>query len=418
MASVKRPRRAQRFLAIVLVVAILGGGIIADRVGVGSRENAYDGSEAYAYLVETMENLSYGWLQQLSFGLQARLSDAQSADGCWRRACVAVAGEDFSEASEWLQDCVALQEDASSADAAELYLQLACIRSLSKDAPGAVEAAARAAELDAQSVRIQQMLYQFSLDAGDSGRAAAALESLSQLSEDTTHYEEIADLYLDAGNYTQAGHYYDLAVSCYGGNHRLYYMRGTCWMLLGKYGEAIEDFSNSQMPGSLYSQGICEMALNDYRDAARCFEDSIERGEQANDARMMLAVCRLETGDYASAEELFQQYLNAGGQYADVAYYLGTALAMQGKYQEAIEHFEASVDAGGYAQESLFALAQCRYFLGDYSGAIEGFEQCVEQDIRSAESWYYLGLSLAAMGENVRAEEALNRALDAGLKDE
>ena len=47
--------------------------------------------------------------------------------------------------------------------------------------------------------RLQQLSYQFSLDAGDARGAAEALSAYATLTRDNTLYAEIADLYLEAG---------------------------------------------------------------------------------------------------------------------------------------------------------------------------------------------------------------------------
>lgn len=411
MSETKRSRRGQRFIAVVLVAAILAGAILAGKPWGSGKDASYKGSAAYAYLEDSMQSLSHGWLQWMLYKLGTRLSSQETASGCFRRVCVDVGDGDFAAAAQWMRTLLEMPLERLDTEKADLYMQLACIHSLDEDPESAVKAAQRAVELNPEDFQILQLCYQFSMEAGDSASAAEALKNYAALAEDETRYEEIADLYLDAGNYTESGRFYGKAIQIQGGNHRLYYMRGTCWMLLGRYEDAISDFANSQMPGSLYSRGICEMALNDFAQAKNCFEESMKRGEQTNDARMMLAVCLLEMEDYEQAEQLFDEYLRAGGSYGEIAYYRGTARAMQKNYQAAIEDYEAAIQAGYFLQESLFAAAQCRYYAGAYEEAIKQFESCIEQGIQVSESWYYLGLSLAAIGEAGRAEQALNQAL-------
>lgn len=417
MTATQGTRRIRRIVASVLVVAMLAGAIVTDQAGLGSRSERYAGSPAYAYLTETMECLSYGWLHWIGYWLGAQFSDADSASGQYRRACVAVAQGDFADAEQWLQARIASDAGASEAESAALRMQLGCVRSLDGDATGAAQAAGEAATLDGENAQLQQLSYQFSLDAGDARGAAAALSAYATLTRDNTLYAEIADLYLEAGDYEDSGLYYDLAIEINGEDDRLLYMRGTCNMLLGRYAEAMKDFAASAFPGSSYSRGVCAMALGDIKQAEVCFESSLERGEQANDARLMLAVCHLEDGEPAEAEALLEQYMAAGGAYADVAYYRANARSMREDYAGAAEDYEVAAENGQFREESLFSAAQCRYFAGDYAKAIQGFEQCVEEEIDLAQSWYYLGLSLLALGENERAAEALDKALAAGGKN-
>ena len=414
MTATQGTRRIRRIVASVLVVAMLAGAIVTDQAGLGSRSERYAGSPAYAYLTETMECLSYGWLHWIGYWLGAQFSDADSASGQYRRACVAVAQGDFADAEQWLQARIASDAGASEAESAALRMQLGCVRSLDGDATGAAQAAGEAATLDGENAQLQQLSYQFSLDAGDARGAAEALSAYATLTRDNTLYEEIADLYLEAGDYEESGRFYDLAMEMEGEDDRLLYMRGTCSMLLGRYAQAMKDFAASAFPGSSYSRGVCAMALGDIKQAEVCFESSLERGEQANDARLMLAVCHLEDGEPAEAEALLEQYMAAGGAYADVAYYRANARSMREDYAGAAEDYEAAAENGQFREESLFSAAQCRYFAGDYAKAVQGFEQCVEEEIDLAQSWYYLGLSLLALGENERAAEALDKALAAG----
>lgn len=415
MTGTRGLRRGRRIIASVLAVVLFAGAIVTDQIGIGRRYGRYQNSSAYAYLVETTECLSYGWLHWLVYRIGAQFSDEDSASGRYRRACVSVANEDFAEAEKWMDAYIETEEPGRAAEEnASLFMQLACIRSLNGDAYGAVQAAHEAVTQDDGNAHLQQLLYQFSLEAGDTRSAAKALGTYAALTADDTYYEEIADLYLEAGDYEESGRFYDLAIEKDGKTDRLLYMRGTCSMLSGRYKEALEDFVASAMPGSLYSQGVCAMALNDLEQAEVCFLETIDRGEQANDARLMLAVCRLESGEPAAAESLLDQYLAAGGSYEDIAYYRASARAMQENYIGAAEDYDAAVQAGQFRQESLFAAAQCYYFAGSYAQAIERFEKCVNEEVSLSQSWYYLGLSLMAVGETEQAAEALNHALAAG----
>ena len=212
MTATQGTRRIRRIVASVLVVAMLAGAIVTDQAGLGSRSERYAGSPAYAYLTETMECLSYGWLHWIGYWLGAQFSDADSASGQYRRACVAVAQGDFADAEQWLQARIASDAGASEAESAALRMQLGCVRSLDGDATGAAQAAGEAATLDGENAQLRQLSYQFSLDAGDARGAAAALSAYATLTRDNTLYAEIADLYLEAGDYEDSGLYYDLSL--------------------------------------------------------------------------------------------------------------------------------------------------------------------------------------------------------------
>ena len=205
MTATQGTRRIRRIVASVLVVAMLAGAIVTDQAGLGSRSERYAGSPAYAYLTETMECLSYGWLHWIGYWLGAQFSDADSASGQYRRACVAVAQRGFRRRGAVAAGPHRFGTRAASGDGkrgAAPCSWAACDRP-DGDAPGAAQAAGEAATLDGENAQLQQLSYQFSLDAGDARGAAAALSAYATLTRDNTLYAEIADLYLEAGDYEE-----------------------------------------------------------------------------------------------------------------------------------------------------------------------------------------------------------------------
>lgn len=414
MVSHERIGKGHRVIACILVVALLGGIIVTDRTDFGRKNAHLSGNAAYAYLAESMECLSFGWMRWLVYWLGTQLSNEMDASGQYRRACVAIANEDFTEAATWMELSAGNTQQQTDEEKATLSMQLACVRSLAGDADGAMKATKEAVQHRSEDDQLLKLLYQFSLDAGDAQSAAEALMQYAELTDDTGYYEEIADLYFEAGMHEDSGRFYELAMKENGKTDKMLYRRATANMLLGHYDKAITDFAESETPGSRYAQGVCAMALDDLKQAVVCFEESIKRGEQVNDARLMLAACRIENAEYTEAEELLDQYIAAGGAYEDVAYYRAGVRAMLGDYAGAAQDYEASANAGLFREESMFAAAQCRYNAGDYERAIEQLEQCLEEEIEPAQSWYYLGLAFMAVGENERAAQALNKALEFG----
>ena len=123
------------------------------------------------------------------------------------------------------------------------------------------------------------------------------------------NYEELADLYMEDGNYAKARACYDRAIS-----------------------------SRTDSPDPFYRRGVCEIELGDFAAAVADLERVVQNdpGYDFHRGRGLLAHAYANTGQPQKAEELFQQ-VTVISTLSETYYNYATFLAAQGKIAEARE---------------------------------------------------------------------------------
>lgn len=123
------------------------------------------------------------------------------------------------------------------------------------------------------------------------------------------NYEELADLYMEDGNFSKARACYDRAIS-----------------------------SRTDSPDPFYRRGVCEVELGDFAAAVPDLERVVQKdpGYDFHRAKGLLAHAYANTGQPAKAEELFRQ-VTVISTLSETYYNYATFLAAQGRTAEARE---------------------------------------------------------------------------------
>ena len=123
------------------------------------------------------------------------------------------------------------------------------------------------------------------------------------------NYEELADLYMEDGNFAKARACYDRAIS-----------------------------SRTDSPDPFYRRGVCEVQLGDFPAAVADLERVVNKdpGYDFHRAKGLLAHAYANTGQPAKADELFQQ-VTVISTLSETYYNYATFLAAQGRTTEARE---------------------------------------------------------------------------------
>lgn len=123
------------------------------------------------------------------------------------------------------------------------------------------------------------------------------------------NYEELADLYMEDGNFAKARACYDRAIS-----------------------------SRTDSPDPFYRRGACEVQLGDFPAAVADLERVVNKdpGYDFHRAKGLLAHAYANTGQPAKADELFQQ-VTVISTLSETYYNYATFLAAQGRTAEARE---------------------------------------------------------------------------------
>lgn len=123
------------------------------------------------------------------------------------------------------------------------------------------------------------------------------------------NYEELADLYLQDGNYARARECFDRAIS-----------------------------SRTDLPDPFYGRAICSLALGDLARATPDLEKVVSKDRKHDYGRALglLAFCYAQTGQTEMAEKLFREALTTST-LSETQYRFAEFLAVQGKKDEARE---------------------------------------------------------------------------------
>ena len=121
------------------------------------------------------------------------------------------------------------------------------------------------------------------------------------------NFEELADLYMEDGNFSKARACYDKAIS-----------------------------SRTDSPDPFYRRGVCEIQLDDFAAAVPDLERVVQKdpGYDFHRARALLAHAYANAGQPAKAEELFQQ-ATAISTISETYYNYALFLSVQGRTAEA-----------------------------------------------------------------------------------
>ena len=197
--------------------------------------------------------------------------------------------------------------------------------------------------------------------------------------------------------------------------------RGEILLVRKRYQAAIQEFTKIASPSAfVWNQlGIAYQMLYDYKDATRCYKESLRLNSQYADALNNLATVQDAMKDFGGAEKSYRKSLKLEPHSALTLKNLGTNLLMQHKYQEGSLAFKQALSLDPHifedhtgarmnAQAPLFERGTAAYFkarscsrAGLYDCAItflrkamnEGFtvEQVIQEEdfapLRSTEAY-------------------------------
>ena len=175
-----------------------------------------------------------------------------------------------------------------------------------------------------------------------------------------------------------------------------YNTRGVVYAKLGKYSNAIEDFSHTIELDPHFSGAYTNRALA-YRQtkkddlAMQDFNQAIT--VNPNDAAAYLGRGNLERahGDYASAMNDLNQAIRLNPEGAQAYHARGLIYQRQGDNVQAITDFNNAIDRDPFAGEPYQARGQSLMATGKYEAAIEDFNAALNVNADNSEAWAGLG---------------------------
>lgn len=220
------------------------------------------------------------------------------------------------------------------------------------------------------------------------------------------------------------------------------YMRGATQVALGDFDDALRSFNQAieldAAPPELRAEVEFQKAWLLYRNGR--FEESAPgflelyrqdtQGHYAADALFWAAESHYQTNELGTAERLFEQYIGTyeGGKHVDAAHYaLGWVYFRQGRYRQAADEFNRFLNAYRstdqsvpYRTDALLRLADSYYALKRYPEAISAYARVAAE----GESYavYQMGQAYTNMGDAFQAittfSELVSEYPDSEWRDE
>ncbi len=350
----------------------------------------------------------------------------QKLDATYTLALNAINKEDYKTARKYLNIAfVYCDRQENPAIYADLLLKQACIDVIEGDNDTALLAldAALAVEpdlADAYLVRTQIYTAQNELE-----KAVKNLEKYVELTQDSSMYETVAQLYEANGNMEAAQAAYDkFAAGAGAETQEAGFQAGLYRMENRRFEEAIKAFEpymedETYGAGALYNLGICYMNLEDYGKAVEMFNRSEEKGGTYSGLHYNRGICNLLSEKWADAAEDFAKSIESEPFTADARYNLGICRMQNGEYEEAVKVFSELIkDGEDPANEEIqvndavyYFRAVCNAALGNLEDAVKDYTTCIDHGYELAQTYYQRAQVYAALGETEKQTSDLENSL-------
>lgn len=180
------------------------------------------------------------------------------------------------------------------------------------------------------------------------------------------------------------------------------YNRAICQMTLGNYQPAIDDFT-------VYLDNLAAEAV----EAAEAAEGEEGEAKPAVDvAAYYRGVCWLSIGEYDKAAEDFTVCMENGISANDSQFNRGLCYLQGGKYEEAKDDFTACIENGASADEARFYRSYTFRYLEDNESALADLTACIENEYNLAQTYYQRAQVYSAMGDDEHYVEDLEASLN------
>ena len=260
------------------------------------------------------------------------------------------AGE-LSGAARLLEQKLASCAGDSCADIAlELSVMYYCQKMADKAA--SVLVSVRESERDERIYRTLALYYR---DLNEWNKAISALETAvaKYVTEPQTDYE-LAEAYCMAGYYPKAIERFNLLLNRWQQNPwRIYYQLGYAYM-----------------------------EQNDLTNAKKCFNKSLNSKKDNAASRGLLAFIYNREGDVAKARELWQKNLNDDPSNAALWVNMGLSYERDGKYEEALRYYKKAFDLKRDDTQIPIAIGNVYAALGQYTDALAAYKQAINSPKR------------------------------------
>ena len=365
-------KKIKHIAAVLTVTALIAGGILPEAYGV------------FTIQAEGEENASD------NAGTDQRLNAFYS------QAIAGINEEDYENALFCLDACLIYCSEESNPELyADLYLKKGYCHLMRQELDEALEALDTALETDPElynAILIKTSVYS---QKEMFPEAIETLEKYIELTEDSTMYESLSQLYEQTGDMDKAAEAYRLFTEKNSGSEtEALFAQGVYKLQHQMFEEAMADFTACLEDEALknqaaYNAGLCQMGLGRYEEAIRYFGTCIEGNEPVDGMYYNRALCHMALGNNEEAIADFAASVENESYASDAAYTKATLEMGNNRYEDAIRDFTYCVEQNIQPGNSRINRGICSMLSGEKEKAMEEFSACIDEDINSDEARFY-----------------------------
>ena len=162
-----------------------------------------------------------------------------------------------------------------------------------------------------------------------------------------------------------------------------------------------------------YNLGTFLYSQHDYAQAIEHLEKATKLLPEDSDVWFQLGLANDRGAQPEDAIAAFSQAIEIDQGFDDRSFYLrGIIYAEQGSFQEAEVNFDQAIRKGLRNADTLFYRALMHYYQGDYHVALDDLLEALSYEPQSPEIHYYLGFVYAQLGNQDKARDHAQRALE------
>ncbi len=187
-------------------------------------------------------------------------------------------------------------------------------------------------------------------------------------------------------------------------NFNITSLLGRNYAIMGKYGEALEEFeesfrANPNNTNSMLNVGYCYLKMEEYDRAEQYFKKYIDAMPRSEKGYNNLAIVYYSRGDYAKAVEHYRKAVELKPSVADTYFNLANALRAQKNYEQAVVEYKTALKLKPNFDDARQALISLYFELGEPEKARELINSSLLKHPEAAETFIAKGRELHKQGK-------------------
>ncbi len=204
-------------------------------------------------------------------------------------------------------------------------------------------------------------------------------------------------------------------------NVNVYLKRGSAYMIIGKYPQAINDATEviklkPSILDAYFIRGVCRFETREYVTSREDLTYFVARDKTNPAAFNYLAALFFMNKEYTEALQQYSEVIKLNPQFPDAYTNRGMMFHYKQDYFSAIQDYNEALKLNPQNVTAYNNRGAARLMLKDFKGSIEDFTQAIALDSNNANAYDNRGRAKHALGDTLGACQDWRTALLRGLK--